>query len=120
VLACTDSVAPRARHGLAGASGMASPAAFRRTQRAGGELPPRLATPHQLDLWRIARRPLGHPDLREMAGLLVEALTPGRPHRVVLRHLERTLTDEEANQTRDRIYAALHRGSAHQWAVRSP
>jgi phenylalanyl-tRNA synthetase alpha chain len=40
--------------------------------------------------------------------------------RVVLRHLERTLTDEEANRLRDRIYAALHRGSAHQWAARSP
>jgi phenylalanyl-tRNA synthetase alpha chain len=39
--------------------------------------------------------------------------------RVVLRHLERTLTDEEANQLRDRVYAALHHGSAHQWAVRS-
>jgi phenylalanyl-tRNA synthetase alpha chain len=39
--------------------------------------------------------------------------------RVVLRHLERTLTDEEANRLRDRIYAALHRGSAHQWAARS-
>ena len=31
--------------------------------------------------------------------------------RVVLRHLERTLTDEEANRMRDRVYAALHRGS---------
>ena len=240
------------------------------------------ATPHQLDLWRLSRRPLGHADLREMTGLLVEALTPGRPYRweprvhpytldgrqvdvcwddgwvevwecglahpevleraglagwsglalgmgldrllmlrkgipdirllrsadprvvaqmtdlapyrpvsamppvgrdlsvavdatdtaedlgdrardalgpdadaveeltvlaetpydqlppqavarlgivpgqknvlvrVVLRHLERTLTDAEANQTRDRIYAALHRGRAHQWAARSP
>jgi phenylalanyl-tRNA synthetase alpha chain len=39
------------------------------------------ATPHQLDMWRIARRPLGHPDLQEMARLLVEALTPGRPYR---------------------------------------
>jgi phenylalanyl-tRNA synthetase alpha chain len=38
--------------------------------------------------------------------------------RVVLRHLERTLTDEEANRIRDRIYAALHQGSAHQWAAR--
>jgi phenylalanyl-tRNA synthetase alpha chain len=28
--------------------------------------------------------------------------------RVVLRHLERTLTDAEANALRDRIYAALH------------
>jgi phenylalanyl-tRNA synthetase alpha chain len=39
--------------------------------------------------------------------------------RVVLRHLERTLTDEEANRMRDRVYAALHRGTAHQWAARS-
>ena len=38
-------------------------------------------TPHQLDLWRMARRPLGRADLREMVGLLVEALTPGRPWR---------------------------------------
>jgi phenylalanyl-tRNA synthetase alpha chain len=38
--------------------------------------------------------------------------------RVVLRHLERTLTDEEANRMRDRVYAALHQGSAHQWAAR--
>ena len=37
--------------------------------------------------------------------------------RVVLRHLDRTLTDDEANGLRDRIYAALHRGSAHQWAA---
>jgi phenylalanyl-tRNA synthetase alpha chain len=36
--------------------------------------------------------------------------------RVVLRHLERTLTDEEANRMRDRVYAALHRGRVHQWA----
>jgi phenylalanyl-tRNA synthetase alpha chain len=39
------------------------------------------STPHQLDIWRIARRPLGHPDLQEMIRLLVEALTPGRPYR---------------------------------------
>ena len=37
--------------------------------------------------------------------------------RVVLRHLERTLTDEEANSLRDRIYAAIHQGTRHQWAV---
>ena len=133
-------------------------------------------TPHQLDLWRITRRPLAHADLREMVGLLVEALDAGPalavgtprppltpwtdarwtcagtasgsrwpsaacdqlpprgrwprlglgPHqknvlaRVVLRHLERTLTDEEANRLRDRVYAALHQGSVHQWAARSP
>jgi phenylalanyl-tRNA synthetase alpha chain len=46
-------------------------------------------------------------------------MTPGQKNvlvRVVLRHLERTLTDREANQLRDLIYAALHRGSRHQWA----
>jgi phenylalanyl-tRNA synthetase alpha chain len=37
--------------------------------------------------------------------------------RVVLRDLERTLTDQEANQLRDRIYAAIHQGAARQWAV---
>jgi phenylalanyl-tRNA synthetase alpha chain len=37
--------------------------------------------------------------------------------RVVLRHLERTLTDEEANSLRDRIYAAIHQGTRHQWAA---
>jgi phenylalanyl-tRNA synthetase alpha chain len=36
-----------------------------------------------------------------------------------LRHLERTLTDEEANQIRDRVYAALHHGSVHHWAAPS-
>jgi phenylalanyl-tRNA synthetase alpha chain len=38
--------------------------------------------------------------------------------RVVLRHLERTLTAEEANRMRDRIYMALHRGTSHQWSAR--
>jgi phenylalanyl-tRNA synthetase alpha chain len=36
--------------------------------------------------------------------------------RVMLRDLDRTLTDQEANSLRDRIYAAVHQGSAHQWA----
>jgi len=37
--------------------------------------------------------------------------------RVVLRPLDRTLTDREANALRDRIYAALHQGSTSQWAT---
>jgi phenylalanyl-tRNA synthetase alpha chain len=37
--------------------------------------------------------------------------------RVVLRDLERTLTDQDANVLRDRIYAAVHRGSVYQWAA---
>lgn len=36
--------------------------------------------------------------------------------RVVLRPLDRTLTDAEANNLRDRVYARLHRGTAWQWA----
>ena len=36
--------------------------------------------------------------------------------RVVLRRLDRALTDGEANDLRDRIYARLHRGTAWQWA----
>jgi phenylalanyl-tRNA synthetase alpha chain len=39
--------------------------------------------------------------------------------RVVLRDLDRTLTDEAANAMRDHIYAALHQGDVHQWAVSS-
>ena len=36
--------------------------------------------------------------------------------RVELRHLERTLTDADANALRDRIYGALHRGTTHEWS----
>ena len=46
-------------------------------------------------------------------------MAPGQKNvlvRVVLRHLERTLTDAEANELRDRIYAALHGGTAQEWA----
>jgi phenylalanyl-tRNA synthetase alpha chain len=38
--------------------------------------------------------------------------------RVVLRAIDRTLTHEECNELRDRIYAALHRGSRSEWAAR--
>jgi phenylalanyl-tRNA synthetase alpha chain len=37
--------------------------------------------------------------------------------RAVLRQLDRTLTDGEANALRDRIYAAIHQGTRHQWAA---
>ena len=37
--------------------------------------------------------------------------------RVTLRDLERTLTDQDANVLRDRIYAALHRGAEYQWST---
>jgi phenylalanyl-tRNA synthetase alpha chain len=38
--------------------------------------------------------------------------------RVVLRDLEKTLTDEAANALRDRIYLAIHEGTEQQLAVR--
>ncbi|GAA2326352.1 hypothetical protein [Streptomyces cuspidosporus] len=37
--------------------------------------------------------------------------------KVVLRHLDGTLIDHDANLFRDRVYAAVHQGSAHQWAT---
>jgi len=36
--------------------------------------------------------------------------------RVVLRDLDKTLTNEAANALRDRIYRALHQGRQYQWA----
>ena len=46
-------------------------------------------------------------------------IAPGQVNalvRVLLRPVDRTLSDEEANLVRDRIYAALHEGSVAQWA----
>jgi phenylalanyl-tRNA synthetase alpha chain len=37
--------------------------------------------------------------------------------RLVLRHPTRTLTAAEANLLRDRVYAGLHEGAAHEWAA---
>jgi phenylalanyl-tRNA synthetase alpha chain len=37
--------------------------------------------PHQLDLWRITRRPMGATDLDQMIAVLLGALVPGLPHR---------------------------------------
>ena len=51
------------------------------------------------------------------------AIEPGQKNvllRLVLRDLERTLTDEEANVLRDRIYAALHQGKVCEWALGAP
>jgi phenylalanyl-tRNA synthetase alpha chain len=104
-------------------------------------------TPHQLDLWRITPRPMTGGDLDEMIGCLLEALVPGLPYRqearthpytehgrqvdvrhegrwvevrVVLRDLEKTLTNEAANGLRDRIYLAIHQGTRYQWAATRP
>lgn len=55
------------------------------------------------------------PVARERLGI-----APGQENvllRVVLRDCERTLTHAGANLLRDRIYAALHQGSRHEWAA---
>jgi phenylalanyl-tRNA synthetase alpha chain len=38
--------------------------------------------------------------------------------RLVIRDLERTLTSQEANELRDRVYATLHEGTVKTWAAR--
>ncbi len=51
------------------------------------------------------------------------AIEPGQKNvllRLVLRDLDRTLTDAEANVLRDLIYAALHQGKVAEWAAGSP
>lgn len=40
--------------------------------------------------------------------------------RVVLRSLDRTLTADDANRLRDRIYARIHAGTVHHWACGRP
>ncbi len=48
-------------------------------------------------------------------------IAPGQENvllRLVLRPLERTLTDDEANVLRDRVYAAVHEGPVWEWAAR--
>ena len=60
-----------------------------------------LAVANDADLPDAARERLG--------------LRPGQRNlliRVILRPLDRTLTDPEANELRDRIHAALHRGAS--------
>jgi hypothetical protein len=64
------------------------------------------------------------PDIRllrsadpRVAGQMARPGQRNRLVRVVLRHLERTLTDDEANALRDRVYAAVHQGTRHQWAL---
>lgn len=50
-------------------------------------------------------------------------IRPGQENvllRLVIRDLDRSLTAAEANQIRDQVYAALHRGDAWQWAGSGP
>jgi phenylalanyl-tRNA synthetase alpha chain len=86
------------------------------------------------DLGDRVREALGdHADLIEEVAVLSETgyealplaaverlgLVPGQKNvlvRLVIRPFHRTLSDAEANRIRNRVYAALHRGTAKQWA----
>ena len=60
-------------------------------------------------------------DLPQPAAMRL-GIRPGQQNllvRIVLRGVDRTLSDAEANELRDRIYARLHRGGRHQWAASS-
>ena len=65
----------------------------------------------------VSETPFGQLPAAAVARL---GMRPGQKNvlvRVVLRPLDRTLTDDAANRMRDRIYAALHRGTVDQWAA---
>jgi phenylalanyl-tRNA synthetase alpha chain len=50
-------------------------------------------------------------------------ISPGQKNvlvRIVVRDLQRTLTDDDANVLRDRIYAAIHEGTEWSWASGEP
>jgi len=60
----------------------------------------------------------GYADLPESSRVRM-GLRPGQKNvlvRIVLRDLDRTLTAAAANVLRDRIYAGLHEGAAHEWS----
>ncbi len=55
------------------------------------------ATPHQLDLWRITRRPVGEPEMQEMIGVLADAVVPGRRWRAEPRRHPCTLDGRQVD-----------------------
>ncbi|SDS54800.1 hypothetical protein [Actinopolymorpha singaporensis] len=58
-------------------------------------------------------------DLPEVARTRL-GIAPGQRNvlvRLVVRALDRTLTDADANRLRDRVYAALHQGAVSEWAA---
>ncbi|HTF10506.1 MAG TPA: hypothetical protein VK659_20275 [Asanoa sp.] len=66
------------------------------------------------------RSETGHDELPESARHRM-GLRTGQKNvllRLVLRDLDRTLSTMEANAIRDRVYEALHEGTAHEWAAR--
>jgi phenylalanyl-tRNA synthetase alpha chain len=58
-------------------------------------------TPHQLDLWRITRRPMRSTDLDQMIAILLGALAPGRSHRQLPRTHPYTLDGRQVDVYQD-------------------
>jgi phenylalanyl-tRNA synthetase alpha chain len=58
-------------------------------------------TPHQLDLWRITRRPVTGADLDQMIAVLLAALVPGLPHRQQPRTHPYTLSGRQVDVRQD-------------------
>jgi hypothetical protein len=76
-------------------------------------------TPHQLDLWRITRRPLRQADMDEMVSLLLDALTAGRPYRQEPRVHPYTLKGRQVDvATDDRFVEVWECGVAHPAVLR--
>jgi phenylalanyl-tRNA synthetase alpha chain len=58
-------------------------------------------TPHQLDLWRITRRPVSGSDLDQMIAVLLGALVPGLRHRELRRSHPYTLLGRQVDVCQD-------------------
>jgi len=64
-------------------------------------------TPHQLDLWRVSRRPLTNADMDEMITLLVDALAPGRRWRAEPRIHPYTIDGRQVDVQDDRAWVEV-------------
>jgi phenylalanyl-tRNA synthetase alpha chain len=64
-------------------------------------------TPHQLDLWRISRRPLTNADMDQMIALLADALAPGRPWRAEPRVHPYTVDGRQVDVAQDREWVEV-------------
>src|SRR5438876_458823 len=58
-------------------------------------------TPHQLDLWRITKRPMTDRDVHSMAQTLLGALAPGAHHRTEPRVHPYTLNGRQVDVDQD-------------------
>jgi phenylalanyl-tRNA synthetase alpha chain len=84
-------------------------------ERIRAALGPRAASVESAEV--VAETPYGDlpPAARDRLGI-----RPGQKNvliRLVLRDLDRTLTDQDANRMRDEVYAAVHDGDVHTWAA---